>query len=397
MAKMCGLAGIMSGSASSSVGARTVAMTRALAHRGPDDDGFMTVTDAPARRTPEQALTPARVALGHRRLSIVDIAGGGQPMSDVGLTTWVTFNGEIYNHRELRRELEHAGRQFRTRSDTEVLVHGYNVWGDQLFPRLNGIFAIAIYDALRDEVVLARDPVGVKPLYLGTRDGVTWWSSELGAAHAADLVSAEFSPEALKLFLAFRFVPSPRTIYDDVWKIPPGHSVWLARIDAGRPPAFSRYTSSIRSTAQPATRREWSEALFVELEGAVKRQLMSDVPVSVLLSGGVDSSLITRFMTGSLPTPPMSFGIGFGSEADAGEAAAAQSAATSLGVPHSSTVIGDQEYIDAWPASFAELGQPIANGGALLLQKPARQSASSSRWRSVDRAPTSRSVGIPGT
>src|SRR5579862_4805419 len=236
---MCGICGIASPVESTEIGPACLALTRKLRHRGHDGEGFLRLSSTGnGLCAPEELREPASLVVGHRRLSIVDVAGGSQPMGNETETVWVTFNGEIYNHLELRRELESRGHRFRTRADTEVLVHGWEEWGEGLFGRLNGIFAFALVDARTSEVVLARDPVGVKPLYVGRSDRLVWWSSELGPATEVGLVSTPVSADALKLFLTFRFIPSPNSIFQDVWKLPPGHFVRLSALSGSGRPSF---------------------------------------------------------------------------------------------------------------------------------------------------------------
>jgi asparagine synthase (glutamine-hydrolysing) len=288
-------------------------------------------------------------------------------MANEDRSVWVAFNGEIYNQLELRRKLERAGHRFRTRADTEVLVHGWEEWRDGLFGQLNGIFAFVLLDERTREVILVRDPLGVKPLYVGKRGKITWWSSELGAAREVGLAPEDLSPAGLKLYLIFGFVPSPETVFADVSKVPPGHFARLTAQHAGELPDFHRYTSKIASSAQPASRVEWQEALISGLEAAVDRQLMSDVPVASLLSGGVDSTLVTRMMARHLPYPPQTFGIGFESDGEKSEAVSARLAARELAVPYEGLLIEDDDYITAWPTAVRRVGEPIANSGALLV------------------------------
>jgi asparagine synthase (glutamine-hydrolysing) len=366
---MCGVAGMVSRLADRSAGSSVRAMTAELAHRGPDGMGFWRLAGDRASLCTADALEePADMVLGHRRLSIVDLAGGAQPMGNEDGTVWVAFNGEIYNHAELRRELEARGHTYRTHCDTETLVHGWEEWGEELFGRLNGIFAFAIADVRRREIVLVRDPLGVKPLYVGTSNGKTWFASELAAATAAGLVSGRLSPDALKLFLTFRFVPSPSTIYADAWKVPPGHYVRLEGASAGEEPGFIPFQCRIRSSASPHGRRDWGEAVIAELDRSVERQLMADVPLASLLSGGVDSSVITQMMSAHLSYAPQTFGIGMRSDGSANETLAAGRAALELGVPFNSTVIDDDDYVAGWPTVLRQLGEPIANSSALLVR-----------------------------
>lgn len=365
---MCGIAGALRAEPRSDVPLVARRLTAALRHRGPDGEAFWTDSNRVAGRCGADALPAAAgVALGHRRLSIVDLVTGDQPMGSEDGSVWVTLNGEIYNHLELRRELMNRGHRFATQSDTEVLVHGWEEWGEALLPRLNGIFAFALTDRRTGVTVLARDPVGVKPLFLGVAGGLTWWTSELGAARVVGLVPDRISHDALKLFLLFRFIPSPMAIHERTWKIPPSHYVVLTSRDAGRDPEFRSYQTAIGSTAVPRGRAEWKEALVGTLEHAVQRQLMSDVPVGSLLSGGVDSSLVTAMMDRHLPYHPQCFGVGFRSHGKASEIAAGQISAEALGVPYESTWVDDADYLAGWPSAFAEVGEPIANSGGLLV------------------------------
>ncbi len=370
---MCGIAGMVAREPVRGIGSATLRLTRALGHRGPDGEGFWHDTAGDRLCASDELERPARIVLGHRRLSIVDVEGGHQPMSNERSTVWVSFNGEIYNQIELRRDLERAGHRFRTRCDTEVLVHGWEEWREGLFGRLNGIFAFALVDTKTQEVVLARDPVGVKPLFIGTSNGCTWWSSELAAASAAGVVAESISHDALKLFFTFRFIPSPWTIYDNAWKLPPGHFTIVTPTQAGAPPQLRPFSSAVSSSAMPTRACEWREAMMVELEAAVDRQLMADVPVGCLLSGGVDSSLVTQTMARQLSYPPVTFGIGFPAQGAANEAIAAQRAADELGVPHRSVAVDEGEYVRGWPATLKEIGEPLANAGALLVSLLCRE------------------------
>ena len=184
------------------------AMTRTLIHRGPDDEGYY---------------VSGPLGLGFRRLSIIDLGGGHQPMSDLEESVWVVFNGEIYNFLELKRELEGYGHVFRTKSDTEVIVHGYKQWGDEVLNRLNGMFGLAIWDVRQMRLVLARDPFGIKLLYYRIDGGRLYFGSEMRAVRAAMPDGAEIDPTALNLFLRYRYTPSPYTIFKGVRKLAPGN------------------------------------------------------------------------------------------------------------------------------------------------------------------------------
>jgi asparagine synthase (glutamine-hydrolysing) len=366
---MCGVAGMVSVAPSTSVGESVRRLTEALSHRGPDGVGYWRMADGHRGLCGTDELSkPADVVLGHRRLSIVDLEGGAEPMASEDGGVWLVFNGEIYNHLELRRELEAAGHRYKTHCDAETVVHGWEEWGEDLFGRLNGIFAFALADARRQEVLLVRDPLGVKPLYVGLSEDGTWFSSELAAAAEAGLLSGELSPDALKLYLTFRFVPSPHTIYARAWKVPPGHFARVRLAQASDDPEFTSFRCLVRSSAAPRGMREWEEALIAELDRAVERQLMADVPVASLLSGGVDSSLVTQMMAAHLPYSPLALGIGMRSEGAANEVFASTRAAEAVGVPHEQILVDDHEYVSAWPGLLRELGEPIANSSALLVR-----------------------------
>lgn len=353
---MCGISGILGAASGFDATTALERLTSALAHRGPDGCGYRYVAER-------------RAGLGHRRLSIVDLASGDQPMSNEDGTVWLVYNGEIYNHLAIRAELERAGHRFRSRADTEVVIHGWEEWGPGVLERLNGIYAFALFDGrgAQAHVVLVRDPVGAKPLYLGRRDGVTWFASELGAAREAGIVDETIRPEAIDEYLVYRFVPAPGTIFRNTWKLPPGH---FCRIALGQPftePIFERFTPRFAPATTPRTRGEWEEALRDGLAAAVRRQLMSDVPVGSLLSGGVDSTVVTGLMAGGLPAPPQAFAIGFTDPGAPDELGAARRAAAALGVPLDETAVTEAEYLARWPAQIAALGEPIANSGVLLL------------------------------
>jgi asparagine synthase (glutamine-hydrolysing) len=366
---MCGVAGIVARTPQRELVRLAGDLTERLRHRGPDDVGFWVKgTSGAGPRAEATGDEPAWIVLGHRRLSIVDLAAGHQPMRNEDGSIWVTFNGEIYNHEALRRYLEQRGHRFETRSDTEVLVHGWEEWHEQLFGKLNGIFALALFDSRREELVLARDPLGVKPLYVGSNGESTWWASELGAAVGAGLAGARLSIDGLKLFFTFRFIPSPMSVFDDVWKVPPSHFVRVQRNAAGTAPMFQPFTCEMRSSAEPRGRREWERALMEGLSEAVQRQLMADVPVASLLSGGIDSTLISQLMCRLLPYAPHTYGIGFPSDGPLNEARAAERSAEQLGTYHHSLLIENADFLAAWPGMFSSVGEPIANPGGLLIQ-----------------------------
>jgi asparagine synthase (glutamine-hydrolysing) len=259
------------------------AMTQTLAHRGPDDDGFL--LDVPDGG-------PA-VGLGFRRLSIIDLATGDQPITDESGKVYVICNGEIYNFRALRAELERDGHRFRTNSDVEVIVHLYEDEGPKLLDRLNGMFALALWDSERRTLLLARDRLGKKPLYYADVSGALLFGSELKALLQHPACPRSVDAEALSSYLAFEYVPSPLAIFSGVRKLPAGHLLeWRAGRSEIRPYWQPRIPVDPPSRAPEA----WAADLREHLTESVRLRLVSDVPIGVFLSGGVDSSSIVATM-----------------------------------------------------------------------------------------------------
>lgn len=290
---MCGIAGYFDGQALTPPGILQ-AMTRTLVHRGPDGEGYH-VEDG--------------VGLGHRRLSIVDLGGGAQPMANEDGTIHVVFNGEIYNHLELRTDLMDRGHVFRTRSDTEVLVHLYEEEGERLVERLNGMFAFAIHDARRRRLVLARDRLGIKPLYYALRGDRLVFGSELKAILVHPDVPRRLDMTALSDYLSFLYVPAPKTIFQDIFKLLPGHTLVM---EPATPPRVRCYWRP-RFDPDPGGRtlEETVEELRSLLTTSVHRRLMSDVPLGAFLSGGVDSSAVVHLMVEAGVDTPRTTTIGF--------------------------------------------------------------------------------------
>jgi len=323
------------------------AMNEAQRHRGPDGEGIH---------------AEPHIALGHRRLAIVDLAGGAQPMEteDGGLV--VVFNGEIYNHSALRRELEAMGHRFRTRSDTEALLHGWRAWGEGLLPRLNGMFAFALWDRGRGTLLLARDPLGEKPLHhTCLPDGTFAFASEIGALLALPEVSRRLDPASLDDYLALGYVPDPATIYADIRRLPPGHFVLLGRHEASRAPGVPRRfwappTVSAGGCPRPA------DELRSRLDAAVRARLMSDVPLGAFLSGGIDSGAVTALAALGRSTPLATFTIGFPSGAD--ERPDAALVARRYGTDHTAQD-GQTDYIEAARDMAAIFGEPFGDHSAV--------------------------------
>jgi asparagine synthase (glutamine-hydrolysing) len=317
------------------------AMTRTIVHRGPDDEGYHLDGSA---------------GLGFRRLSIIDLAGGHQPMSDAEQTVWVIFNGEIYNFQELRAELEGRGHEFRTKSDTEAIVHGYKEWGTDVFDRLNGMFGIALWDARRRRLVLARDAMGIKLIYYAIRGGTVWFGSEMRAVIPALRERPEVDPVALNLFLRYRYTPSPQTILKGIEKLAPG-TMLIAENGQARTERWYRYTPVPFET--PKRDDEAAEELLELYRAAVRRHLIADVPVGILLSGGLDSGLLLALMN-EHGGPWPAYTVGYGDSYRDDELTDAAETAAILGAQHATVRLDRAEFERSLPSIVASLEEPIA-------------------------------------
>lgn len=319
---MCGIAGLIYADPGRPVDRAVLgAMGDSLSHRGPDAGGLWT---APG------------VGLAHRRLSIIDLAGGDQPIGNEDGSVQVVFNGEIYNYQDLRTELEARGHRFRTRSDTEVLVHLYEELGEGLVDRLRGMFAFALWDASRRRLLLGRDRLGIKPLYL-YRDGEKLlFGSEMKALLAHPAVPRSIDPEALEDYLALGMVPGARAIFKGVEKLPPAHTLMVAPGRWGGPPR--RYWRLRIEPEEGRTADDWAEAVRAEVDEAVRLHLIADVPVGAFLSGGLDSSVLVASCAGKTRGPLQTFSIGF-REAAFNELPLAREVADRYGTRHVEEII----------------------------------------------------------
>jgi len=276
---MCGICGQYNFLTGKPVQADLISsMMKTIVHRGPDDNGSY-ISDA--------------IGLGFQRLSIIDLAGGHQPMSDMGGTIWVIFNGEIYNFSELRQELEARGHVFRTRSDTEVIVYGYKEWGDRVLDRLNGMFGLAIWDSSARRLLLARDRAGIKLVYYRLDGDGILFGSEIRPILSALPETPSMDPAAVNLFLRYRYTPSPLTLFDGIRKLAPGTCL-VAENGSVKVKRYWNYSPAPLSPL-PSVENVQEELLFL-YKRAVKRQLISDVPLGLLLSGGLDSGMLLALM-----------------------------------------------------------------------------------------------------
>ena len=317
---MCGIAGMIGRPGETITAEQVRRMTDTIVHRGPDDEGIH---------------VQGNVGLGMRRLSIIDLSGGQQPIYNEDGTVAVVFNGEIYNFQELRQELEKRGHQFRTRSDTEVIVHLYEEMGADCVRKLRGMFAIAIYDAKRDALLLARDRLGKKPLFYALREGRVFFGSEIKALLAAAPELAEVDPEGILQFFYFGYIPDPRSVFRGIQKLPPGH---VAEYSKGQIHIRPYWDVPAYGGNDPGSDEACLEEMEHRLAEAVRMRLISDVPLGALLSGGVDSSIVVALMARHSSAPVKTFSIGF-RKADFNEAEYARLVAERFGTEHHELVV----------------------------------------------------------
>jgi asparagine synthase (glutamine-hydrolysing) len=355
---MCGIAGQFNFQRREPVERETIVrMADSIAHRGPDDEGFFIA---------------GPVGLGFRRLSIIDLAGGHQPMSDAEEAVWIIFNGEIYNYKELRAELEKKGHQFRTNSDTEVIIHGYKEWGTDVFNHLNGMFGLAIWDVRNQRLVVARDAMGIKLVYYRLAHGRLTFGSEIRPILVAEDSKPEVDPVALKLFLQFRYAPSPLTIFQGIRKLAPGT---MLVVEAGEFREERWYNFVPTPFATPKKDEEAVEELLHLYKGAVRRHLLSDVPVGILLSGGLDSGLLLALMN-EQGGPWPAYTIGYGETFADDELRDAAETAALLGARHITVRLDQGEFERSLPRIVECLEEPIAASSVVpmyFVSRRARQ------------------------
>jgi asparagine synthase (glutamine-hydrolysing) len=346
---MCGIAGQFNFERGERVDPDVIRrMAASITHRGPDDEGY---------------LVSGALGLGFRRLSIIDLSGGHQPMADAEQTVWVIFNGEIYNFKELRAELEQRGHRFQTRSDTEVIIHGYKEWGTDVFGHLNGMFGVAIWDVSRQRLVVARDAMGIKLVYYRQADGQLTFGSEIRAVLAADASSPDVDPLALNLFLKYRYTPSPRTMFNGIRKLAPG-TMLVAEGGTCREERWYNYAPVPFERVQDDA--EAARELLELYRGAVQRHLLSDVPVGILLSGGLDSGLLLALMNEHGRDWP-AYTVGYGSVFDDDELADAAESARLLGGRHVPVLLDRQEFERSLPKIVGCLEEPIASSSIVPM------------------------------
>jgi asparagine synthase (glutamine-hydrolysing) len=351
---MCGIAGIVSADAlDPGAVARAERMRDIITHRGPDDAGLYGDTHA---------------ALAHRRLSIVDVTGGLQPLANEDRSVWVVFNGEIYNHAEIRALLETHGHIYRTRSDTETIVHAYEQWGDDCVSRFRGMFAFAIWDGPKRRLLLVRDRLGIKPLYWARSGDTLLFASEIKSILASDLVAPEANQSALPEVLSTRYTSGSDTLFRGIHKLLPGHRL----VFENRTVRTTRYWDvpvGDRADSDPQPHAPAADVVgqFRHLlEESVRLRLMSDVPLGMFLSGGIDSSAIAAIMARQIDQPLQTFSVAFKDRAF-NELAYAREVATAIGAVSHEIVVDDDDFFGVLPKLVWHEDEPIAHPSSVPL------------------------------
>jgi len=339
---MCGIAGILEfGRDMRADAAALRAMCNIMAHRGPDDDGFY--TDGPA-------------GIGMRRLSIVDVAGGHQPISNEDGSLWIVFNGEIYNHLALREQLIARGHAYRTHSDTETIIHLYEEYGRDCVQHLRGMFAFAVWDRNKKTLFIARDRLGIKPLYYHLTPERLLFGSEIKVVLAHGTMRAEFNRSALPEYLAFGYLSDEQTFYSGIRKLMPGHTM---EIGLDGQPQIRQYWDLDASSPHESRDEGYYVRSYRELlEGAVQSHLMSDVPLGMFLSGGLDSSAVAALMTKIRREPIETFSVGYG-EQSYSELPYARIVADHIKSQHREVIVSEQDFFGALPHLIWHEDEPI--------------------------------------
>ena len=340
---MCGISGV------ASLGLRNARstierMTDIIAHRGPDGHGYYVDENA---------------ALGHRRLSIIDVAGGSQPMSNESGDQWLVYNGEIFNHAELRPELERAGHRYVTRCDSETIVHAFEQYGPACVERFRGMFAVAIYDRREPRLILVRDRLGIKPLYYFWDGRLFAFASEIKALLEHPEIGARLESSLLPEYLAFGYTNSDQTLFAGIRKLMPGHHLTLSLGDAPRLDIRQYWDVPRPSQFEQRSDADYIKECRARLEETVQMRLMSDVPLGMFLSGGVDSSAIAALMKRMVSSPVQSFSVGY-REAAYSELGYARQVADAIQTDHHEVTLGMEEFFNALPKMVWHEDEPIA-------------------------------------
>jgi asparagine synthase (glutamine-hydrolysing) len=350
---MCGICGIFDLSGKPIERDTLVRMNSAIRHRGPDGEG---------------ELVDHEVGLGHRRLSIIDIGGGGQPIGNEDGSVQIVFNGEIYNFVELRNELKGLGHQFKTHSDTEVIVHAYEQWGSACVKHFNGMFAFALWNVKKRELFLARDHLGIKPIYYMTIGSQFLFASEIKSLLQHPACPREVDLEALAELFTFRYVPSPKTLFQKIMKLPPAHFMVVSRTGL----RVERFWDRIPRWGKKYKKTELIEEYQNLLEDAVRLQMRSDVPVGLFLSSGVDSGALLAIMSKYSNGPVQTFTIGFENGEKTNEVNDAKILARMFSADHYFQMLAPEDYAKYYERYMWDLEEPVGNETAAAFYFVAR-------------------------
>jgi asparagine synthase (glutamine-hydrolysing) len=352
---MCGICGIFHPDRDQRVSRDTLAaMNRKIVHRGPDDDGF---------------LVEENVGLAMRRLSIIDIQTGQQPITNEDQTLWIVFNGEIYNHRELRKDLESRGHHYRTKSDTETIIHLFEQYGPDCVKYLRGMFAFAIWDRSKRRLFIARDRLGIKPLYYSYEGKTLLFGSEIKAILAHPGVKAEFNQGTLAEYLSFGYINGAQSMYAGISKLLPGH--FLTLDESGQLEVTQYWDLDVNVDDESRPEQYYVNRYCELLEGCVSSHLMSDVPLGVFLSGGLDSSAVAALTTKIRKEPIETFSVGYGEEAYS-ELPYARTVAGLLNSKHHEVQVSRDEFFQALPRLIWHEDEPIVWPSSVALYFVAR-------------------------
>ncbi|HEY4905592.1 MAG TPA: asparagine synthase (glutamine-hydrolyzing) [Candidatus Sulfotelmatobacter sp.] len=352
---MCGICGVFFSDRNQRVRRDALAaMNRQIVHRGPDDEG---------------SLVQENVGLAMRRLSIIDVQAGHQPISNEDGNIWIVFNGEIYNHQELRRDLESRGHRYRTKSDTETIVHLFEEYGDSCVTHLRGMFAFAIWDQSKKRLLLARDRLGIKPLYYRYCDGILLFGSEIKAIVAYPGIKPEFNRRTLAEYLAFGYIAGEETMYSGIRKLSPGHVLTLP--EQGQLEISQYWDLKVAADTADLGRDYYVQEYRRLLEECVSSHLMSDVPLGVFLSGGLDSSAIAALATKTGKEPIETFSVGHGEE-EFSELPFARVVARHIASKHHEVRLGREEFFQALPHLIWHEDEPLAWPSSVSLYCVAR-------------------------
>ena len=342
---MCGIAGFVTVEPTASQISVLERMTDSIRHRGPDDSGFYEDQHA---------------FLGHRRLSIVDLSGGHQPMANEDETLWITYNGEIFNHRDLRQELEGLGHRYSTRCDTETILHAYEQHGPGCLARLRGMFAFAIWDKRARRLFCARDRLGKKPFYYFWDGRAFVFGSEIKSLVRHPAISPRIEESILPEYLAFGYLSDDRTFFAGIRRLMPGHSLTLDLDSTAPKPEIQQYWNlPFPASDDDRDQDSWIHECRQRLEESVRLRLMSDVPLGLFLSGGLDSSAIAAIMSRLLPQRVKTFAVGY-PEQPYSELSCAARVARHIGTDHREVVVGMEDFFNALPMVIWHEDEPAA-------------------------------------